>query len=145
MNKVELMGRLTRDPDIRYTQSQKPTCIARYTLAVDRRFKRDGEQSADFISCVAFGKQAEHAQKYYPKGIKIAVVGRLQTGSYDHKDGYKVYTTDVVVEEQEFAESKGSDSGQSDSYQQAPQGYGPPDENGFMEIPDGVDDGDLPF
>lgn len=150
MNKVELMGRLTRDPDIRYTQGQKPTCIARYTLAVDRRFKRDGEQNADFISCVAFGKQAEHAQKFYRKGIKIAIVGRLQTGSYDHKDGYKVYTTDVVVEEQEFAESKNSDGGQNGSYQnggyqQPPQGYGQPDENGFMNIPDGVDDEELPF
>lgn len=140
MNKVELIGRLTRDPDIRYTQSQKPTCIARYTLAVDRRFKKEGEQSADFISCVAFGKQAEHAQKYYHKGIKIAIVGRLQTGSYDHRDGYKVYTTDVVVEEQEFAESKSS----GDGYQQPTQDYGPQDENGFTEIPESSY-GDIPF
>lgn len=143
MNKVELMGRLTRDPDIRYTQSQKPTCIARYTLAVDRRYKREGEQNADFISCVAFGKMAEHAQKFYHKGIKIAIIGRLQTGSYTNGEGQKVYTTDVVVEEQEFAESKGSGDGyQPDSYPQPPQDYGPPDADGFTDYPD---DGTLPF
>lgn len=108
MNKVELVGRLTRDPDIRHTQGNNPTMVARFTLAVDRKYKRDGDQTTDFISCVAFGKMAEHADKYYHKGIKIAVIGRLQTGSYEHKDGYTVYTTDVIVEEQEFVESKSS-------------------------------------
>lgn len=133
MNKVELLGRLTRDPDIRYTQSENPTCIARYTLAVDRRRKRDGEQNADFISCVAFGKAAEHAEKYYHKGIKIAIVGRLETGSYTNNEGQKVYTTDVVVEEYEFAESKSS----GDSQQ--PQDYAPGG-GGYEDYPD-----DLPF
>lgn len=107
MNKVTLMGRLTRDPDVRYTEADPPMAIARYTLAVDRRFgKKDGEQSADFINCVAFGRSGEFAEKYLRQGIKIAVSGRIQTGSYTNKDGNKVYTTDVVVEDQEFAESK---------------------------------------
>lgn len=114
MNKVVLMGRLTRDPDVRYSQGDNPLCVARYTLAVDRRYKRDGEQTADFISCIAFGKAGEHAEKYYHKGIKIIVEGRIQTGSYTNKEGQKVYTTDVVVENQEFAESKAA----SDQYQQ---------------------------
>ena len=122
MNKVVLMGRLTRDPDIRYTQGERSMAIARYTLAVDRKYKKDGEQAADFISCVAFGKMAEHAEKYYHKGIKITISGRIQTGSYDHKDGYKVYTTDVVVEDQEFAESKSaSESSQQSAGGQAAQ------------------------
>ena len=147
MNKVQLMGRLTRDPDIRYTQGDKPKCIARFTLAVDRRFKRDGEHGTDFISCVVFGKQAEHVEKYYHKGIKIAIVGRLQTGSYQNKDGQTVYTTDVIVEEQEFAESKpsGGDTHQPTNSQQQyqqPQAYAPPDNNGFVDMPG---DGDLPF
>ncbi len=106
MNKVILLGRLARDPDIRYSQGENPMAIARYSLAVDRRFKRDDEQTADFISCVAFGKSAEFAEKYLKKGTKICVTGRIQTGSYTNKEGNKVYTTDVVVEEQEFAESK---------------------------------------
>lgn len=160
MNKVHLMGRLTRDPEIRYTQGEKPMAIARYTLAVDRRYKRDGEQAADFISCVAFGKMAEHAEKYYHKGIKIVVSGRIQTGSYDHKDGYKVYTTDVVIEEQEFAESKSASDGfqqqnntgfapetQQQTQQQAQQGYHQQsltDADGFMNIPDDIDE-ELPF
>ena len=160
MNKVHLMGRLTRDPEIRYTQGEKPMAIARYTLAVDRRYKRDGEQAADFISCVAFGKMAEHAEKYYHKGIKIVVSGRIQTGSYDHKDGYKVYTTDVVIEEQEFAESKSAPDGfqpqnntgfapetQQQTQQQAQQGYHQQsltDADGFMNIPDDIDE-ELPF
>lgn len=108
MNKVILMGRLTRDPDVRYTQrnsSQEQTYIARYTLAVDRRFKRDGEQSADFIGCVAFGRDAEFAEKYFRQGTKIVITGRIQTGSYTNRDGQKVYTTDIIVEEQEFAEA----------------------------------------
>ena len=109
MNKVTLIGRLTRDPDIRYTQGQNgQICVARYTLAVDRRRRTEGEQNADFISCVAFGRSGEFADKYFRKGIKIAVTGRLQTGSYINKDGVKVYTTDVVIEDQEFCESRGS-------------------------------------
>lgn len=139
MNKVILMGRLTRDPEVRYTQGDNAMAIARYSLAVDRRFKRDGEPDADFINCVAFGKSGEFAEKYLKKGTKIAVVGRIQTGSYTNKDGQKVYTTDVVVEEQEFAESK--NSGSSDNNQSAPANKN----TDFMNIPDGIDDSELPF
>lgn len=137
MNKVILMGRLTRNPDVRYTQSNEPMCIARYTMAVDRRFKKDGEQDADFISCVAFGKNGEFAEKYFKQGIKIVVTGRIQTGSYTNKDGQKVYTTDVVVEESEFAESKKA------SEETAPSA---PDNSseGFISIPEGANN-DLPF
>ena len=134
MNKVILLGRLTRDPDVRYSQGNEPMCIARYTLAVDRRFKKDGDQAGDFISCIAFGKSGEFAEKYYKKGTKIAIVGRIQTGSYTNKDGQKVYTTDVVVEEQEFAESKSNSEPKP----------APADSDGFMKIPDGVED-ELPF
>lgn len=134
MNRVILMGRLTRDPDIRWTQGQDQKCIARYTLAVDRRFKQEGGASADFISCVAFGHQAEFAEKYLRKGIKIAITGRIQTGSYTNREGQKVYTTDVVVEEQEFAESK------SNNTQENPK---PMPDDGFMKIPDGIEE--LPF
>lgn len=145
MNKVVLMGRLTRDPDVRYSQNETPTAIARYTLAVDRRFKRqEGEgQTADFISCVAFGKAAEFAEKYLRQGTKIVTSGRIQTGSYTNREGQKVYTTDVVIEEQEFAESKASNdqhSGQAAYQAQAPQTGG----DGFMPLPDDLDD-DLPF
>ena len=105
MNKVVLMGRLARDPDVRYTQGDKPLCIARYTLAVDRRFKKEGEPTADFINCVTFGRSAEFTEKYFCKGLRVTVSGRIQTGSYE-RDGQKVYTTDVVVEEQEFADRK---------------------------------------
>ena len=143
MNKVILMGRLTKDPDVRYSQGEKTTAVARYSLAVDRKFKRDGEASADFINCIAFGKNGEFAEKYLRKGTKIVVVGRIQTGSYTNKDGQKVYTTDVVVEEHEFAESKkavsensGSANNQSDAF--------PTDKDGFMNIPDGIDE-ELPF
>lgn len=139
MNKVILMGRLTRDPEVRYTQGDNAMAIARYSLAVDRRFKRDGEPDADFINCVAFGKSGEFAEKYLKKGTKVAVVGRIQTGSYTNKDGQKVYTTDVVVEEQEFAESK--NSGSSDNNQSAPANKN----TGFMNIPDNVEDEGLPF
>ena len=141
MNKVILMGRLTRDPDIRYTQPnsvQEQTCIARYSLAVNRRFNRDGEQKADFISCVAFDHQAEFTEKYLHKGTKIAITGRIQTGSYTNRDGQKVYTTDVVVEEQEFAESKAA--GRITQQNPAPMAR----EDGFMEIPDGLEE-ELPF
>lgn len=124
MNKVILMGRLTKDPEVRYSQGEQSTAIARYTIAVDRRFKRDGDdQTADFIGCVAFGKAAEFAEKYFKKGTKIAVTGRIQTGSYTNKDGQKVYTTDVVVEDQEFAESKKDGNGQATPAQQG--GYAP--------------------
>ena len=143
MNKVILMGRLTRDPEVRYSQGENPLAIARFTLAVDRRFKRDGEQNADFISCVAFGKQAEHAERYYKQGIKIVICGRIQTGSYTNKDGVKVYTTEVVVEEQEFAESKASsDTSTETSSQTTPTNTSGND--GFMNIPDGIDE-ELPF
>ena len=138
MNKVILMGRLTRDPEVRYTQGDNAMAIARYSLAVDRRFKRDGEPDADFINCVAFGKSGEFAEKYLKKGTKVAVVGRIQTGSYTNKDGQKVYTTDVVVEEQEFAESK--NSGSSDNNQSALANKN----TDFMNIPDGIDE-ELPF
>ena len=112
MNKVILMGRLTRDPEVRYSAGDNSMAIARYTLAVDRRFRRDGDSgsSADFIGCVAFGRSAEFAEKYLRQGTKIVITGRIQTGSYTNRDGQKVYTTDVVVEDQEFAESKSASS-----------------------------------
>ena len=132
------MGRLTKDPDVRYSQGEKATAVARYAIAVDRKFKRDGEASADFINCIAFGKNGEFAEKYLRKGTKIVVVGRIQTGSYTNKDGKKVYTTDVVVEEHEFAESKKS-AGES-----LPQATSHTDKDGFMNIPDGIDE-ELPF
>lgn len=138
MNKVILMGRLTRDPEVRYSQGEQATAIARYTVAVDRRFRRDGDsQTADFIGCVAFGRQAEFAEKYLRKGTKIALTGRIQTGSYTNRDGQKVYTTDVVAEEQEFAESKAAG-------QNTQQNPAPVSEDGFMEIPDGLEE-ELPF
>lgn len=140
MNKVILIGRATRDTEARYTSGENSMCIARYTLAVDRRFKRDGDQSADFIPCVAFGKAGEFAEKYIKKGTKIAVSGRIQTGSYTNKDGVKVYTTEVVVEEQEFAESKSGNSGSDRKQTEAKKD----DMDGFMNIPDGIDD-ELPF
>lgn len=138
MNKIILMGRLTKDPEVRYSQGNNPMAIARYTLAVERKFKRDGEPNADFINCIAFGKNGEFAEKYLHKGIKIAVVGRIQTGSYTNKDGQKVYTTDVVVEEHEFAESKNA------SQSERPQPMTRTDSDGFMSIPDGIDE-ELPF
>ena len=140
MNKVILMGRLTRDPDVRYSAGENSTAVARYTLAVDRRFRRDGDSAtADFIGCVAFGKSAEFAEKYFRQGIKVVVTGRIQTGSYTNKDGQKVYTTDVVVEDQEFAESKATS-------QQNQQNNSTPatDSDGFMNIPDGIDE-EMPF
>lgn len=146
MNKVILMGRLTRDPEVRYRQTAEPVAIARYTLAVDRKFKREGEQTADFISCIALGRNAEFAEKYLRKGIKIVVTGRIQTGSYTNKDGQKVYTTDVVIEEQEFAESKGSGESNREERDRAAmqaEGYGDAGD-GFMNIPDGIDE-ELPF
>ena len=142
MNKVILMGRLTRDPEVRYSQGETSMAVARYTLAVDRKGKRDSDQqSADFISCVAFGKAGEWAEKWLRKGIKIAIIGRIQTGSYTNREGQKVYTTDIVIEEQEFAESKAASDGNGQN-QQRQQGQSSGD--GFMNIPDGIDD-ELPF
>lgn len=140
MNKVILMGRLTRDPDVRYSQGEQSTAVARYTLAVDRRYKREGDdQTADFISCVAFGRQGEFVEKYLCKGIKIVITGRIQTGSYTNKEGQRVYTTDVVIESQEFAESKAaSERGGGSPSTDQPAG------DGFMNIPDGLDE-ELPF
>lgn len=148
MNKVILMGRLTRDPEVRYSQGENPLAVARYTLAVDRRYNRnnggDNQQTADFISCVAFGRTGEFAEKYLRKGTKIAVTGRIQTGSYTNREGQTVYTTEVVVEEHEFAESKNSNSGSEGGFtgmsRPAPSGAG----DGFMNIPDGIDE-ELPF
>lgn len=142
MNKVILIGRLTRDPEVRYSQSENATAIARYSLAVMRKFKREGEPDCDFINCVAFGKLGEFAEKYLYKGTKIAIVGRIQTGSYTNKDGAKVYTTDVVVEEQEFAESKSSSNGNNGGSYGGQQSSNVSD--GFMYIPDGIDE-ELPF
>ena len=136
MNKVILIGRCTRDPEVRYSQGENATAVARYTLAVDRQFKRDGDQCADFINCIAFGKRGEFAEKYLRKGTKIAVVGRIQTGSYTNKDGQKVYTTDVIVDEHEFVESKASQQNGGDS--------APVSSDGFTSIPDGIDE-ELPF
>lgn len=133
------MGRLTRDPEVRYAQGNDNMAIARYSLAVDRRFKKDGdEQTADFINCIAFGKAGEFAEKYFRKGTKIAVVGRIQTGSYTNKDGQKVYTTDVVVEEQEFAESKGNGSTEGNQTTSTNKN------TDFMSIPDDISE-ELPF
>lgn len=140
MNRVILSGRLTRDADIRYSQGENTTAVARFTLAVDRRFKKEGdEQTADFISCVAFGKTAEVVEKYCHQGTKLIVEGRWQTGSYTNKDGQKVYTNDCMVENLEFAESKAASEGGSS--RPKPQ----TDADGFMNIPDGVDDEGLPF
>ena len=142
MNKVILMGRLTRDPEVRYGAGENSTAVARYTIAVDRRFKRDGEQNADFIGCVAFGRNAEFAEKYLRQGTKIVLTGRIQTGSYTNRDGQKVYTTDIVVEEQEFAESKAAGNGGQNNYSRPSAATS--DADGFMNIPDGIDD-ELPF
>lgn len=140
MNKVILMGRLTREPDIRYTSGETPMAVARFNLAVDRRFKREGdEQTADFISCVTFGKSAEFIEKYCHQRTKLVLEGRIQTGSYTNRDGIKIYTTDVVVESCEFAESKKN----AEQAGRTEPSVTPDD--GFMNIPDGVDDEGLPF
>lgn len=150
MNKVILMGRLTRDPEVRYSQGERSMAIARYSLAVDRRGRRNqdsNEQTADFINIVAFDKAGEFAEKYFRQGMRVLVSGRIQTGSYTNKDGIKVYTTDIVVEDQEFADSKNTSSGNSsEGYQPSSRpeptsGVG----DGFMNIPDGVEDEGLPF
>lgn len=143
MNRVNLLGRLTRDPETRYSNGQQATAVARFTLAVDRKFKRDGEPTADFINCVAFGKTAEFVEKYFHKGNRLALSGRIQTGSYTNKDGNKVYTTDIMVDDVEFCENR--NSGQSQQTQTKPSEPDPmTDSAGFMSIPDDIDD-ELPF
>ena len=134
MNKVILSGRLVADPEVKRTQCENEMAIARYRLACDKRFKREGEPTADFIGCVAFGKQGEFVEKYLRKGMKILVTGRIQTGSYTNKDGQKVYTTDIVVDEHEFCESKSNETASQPQI----------DSDGFMSIPDGIDE-DMPF
>ena len=158
MNKVILMGRLTRDPETRYSQGERATAVTRYSLAVNRTYKREGDPDADFINCVCFGRQAEFAEKYLKKGTRMVVTGRIQTGSYTYRDGVKVYTTDIIVEDQEFAESKAAsernnnsdfgggynnnyNGGYQSSARTAPS-QAPHD--GFMNIPDGIDE-ELPF
>lgn len=136
MNKAILIGRLTRDPEVRYSHGSN-TAVARYTIAVDRKFKKDGEPTADYIPCVVFGRQAEFAEKYFRKGMKVVISGRITTGSYTNRDGQKVYTTEITVEEQEFAESKGSSESQGAGQMSTPNG------DGFMSVPD--DDTGLPF
>lgn len=141
MNKCVLMGRLTRDPEVRYTQGDNAAAVARFSLAVDRRFKKDGDQTADFINCVAFGKTGEFIEKYGHKGTKFVVEGRIQTGCYTNKDGQKVYTTDVVVEQVEFAESKASADGNTTNNTA---NSNAPTDTSFMNIPDSIDE-ELPF
>ncbi len=142
MNKVVLMGRLTRDPDVRYTRGERAMAVANYTLAVDRRGKKsqEGEANADFIQCTAFDKAGEFAEKYFRQGMRVLISGRIQTGSYTDRDGRKVYTTQVIIEEQEFADSKGAGGEKGQKSQQANV-----DADGFMNIPDGVEDEGLPF
>ncbi|MBO5247256.1 MAG: single-stranded DNA-binding protein [Eubacterium sp.] len=147
MNKVILMGRLTRDPEVRYSQGENAMAVARYTLAVDRRMSRsnqNGEQNTDFIQCVAFGRSGEFAEKYLRKGMKMLVSGRIQTGSYTNKDGQRVYTTDIVVEDQEFAESKNASQNNGGGFAPADRPSPSDAGDGFMNIPDGIDE-ELPF
>ena len=150
MNRAILMGRLTRDPEIRYSQGERTMSIAKYTLAVDRRGRKsqDGnEQNADFINCVAFDRAGEFAEKYFRQGMRVLVSGRIQTGSYINKEGQRVYTTDIIVDDQEFADSKGAASNAGSGYQQPAARPEPSNAigDGFMNIPDGVEDEGLPF
>ena len=152
MNKVILMGRLTRDPEVRYSQGASQTAVARFSIAVDRRFKREGEPDADFFNCTAFGKQAEFIERYLRKGVKVVVCGRIQNDNYTNKEGQMVYSVRVMVDEIEFAESKNASAGNGDggyngggymgggNSAPAPRGAG----DGFMNIPDGIDE-ELPF
>lgn len=143
MNKVELVGRLTRDPEVRYSQGENASAIARFSVAINRRFKNaEGNYDADFINCVAFGKSAEFIEKYFRKGMAIGITGRIQTGNYTNKDSVKVYTTDVVVEEAEFVESK--NSGSASATTNTPSNNNASFSDGFMNIPDGIDE-ELPF
>ena len=142
VNKVILVGRLTRDPEIRYSQGDNVTCIGRISLAVDRRFKQEGQPTADFINCIAFGKRAEFLEKYCQKGTKLVVEGSWQTGSYTNKDGQKIYTNECLIENCEFAESKnasGNNNGGGNTPAQNNSG------GDFMHIPDEIDDAELPF
>ena len=143
MNKVILMGRLVRDPEVRYSQGNEPLAVARYTLAVNKRFKRAGEADADFIGCVAFGKAGEFAEKYFRKGQMISVIGRLQVRSWDDQNGQKRWATDVVIEEQYFAESKAASEGNRASFE-APKSQ-PTGDDGFYPIDESIEDDDLPF
>ena len=152
MNYVVLMGRLTQDPELRYSQGEEPIAVASYVLAVDRRGRKEeqGKQTADFLRCIAFGRGAEFADKYFQKGQRVLVSGRIQTGSYTNREGQKVYTTDIVVDNQEFADSKGAGGEGQGNYQTGnPQGSGKKNsdasDEGFMNIPDGVEDEGLPF
>jgi len=151
MNKVILMGRLTRDPEVRYSQGERSMAIARYTLAVDRRGRRNqegSEQTADFIPCVAFDRAGEFAEKYFRQGMRVLISGRIQTGSYTNRDGQKVYTTEVIIEDQEFADSKNAAGGYAGGNYQQPASRPEPSSaigDGFMNIPDGVEDEGLPF
>ena len=146
MNKAILMGRLTRDPEVRYSSGERSMAIARYTLAVDRGFKRGGdssEQTADFIPCVAFDKAGEFAERYFRQGMRVLISGRIQTGSYTNKEGQKVYTTEVIIDTQEFADSK--EAGDSSYKSSTRSSTSSASIDGFMNIPDGVDDEGLPF
>lgn len=150
MNKVILMGRLTKDPEVRYSQSAEPVAVARYTLAVNRKFKRDGEPDADFINCVAFGKNGEFAEKYYKKGQMVSVVGKLQVRSWEDQSGQKHWSTEVVIEEQYFAESKNSseshrNTSADENKSKAIEPNTPPSAEGFYPIDKGIEDEDLPF
>ena len=142
MNSVQLIGRLTRDPDVRYSNGETAIAIARFTVAVDRRIKKDSENNADFINCIAFGKTGEVVEKYFRKGQRIALNGRIQTGSYTNNEGQKIYTTGVIAENIEFVESKNSSSGYDSSSKPDPSQASV---DGFMDIPDNVDDQGLPF
>lgn len=146
MNKAILCGRLVRDPDVRYSTGEKSMAIAKYTLAVERRGKKkEGEQSSDFINCIAFDKSGEFAEKYFKQGLRVLVSGRIQTGSYTNKEGRKIYTTDVIVEEQEFADGKNKTMEKYSDKDPGPSPYGNVDSDGFMHIPDGIEDPGLPF
>lgn len=143
MNNCQLIGRLIREPEVRYTQGEKPMCIAKYTLAVDRKFKKEGQPTADFINCVAMGNNGTFAEKYLKKGMKIAVIGHIQTGSYKNKDGNTVYTTDVMVDSHEFCESKGANNGATQTTNTVPTVADLPDMDSFLNVDDSF--GDLPF
>lgn len=146
MNKAILCGRLVRDPDVRYSTGEKSMAIAKYTLAVERRGKKkEGEQSSDFVNCIAFDKSGEFAEKYFRQGLRVLVSGRIQTGSYTNKEGRKIYTTDVIVEEQEFADGKNKTEEKYSDKDPGPSTYGNADSDGFMNIPVGIEDPGLPF
>lgn len=144
MNKWVGVGRLVRDPEVRHSQGENSTAVARYTVAVERKFKRDNEPTADFIPCVVFGRAAEFAEKYFRQGLRVAISGRIQTGRYTNKDGVKVYTTEIFVEEQEFAESRKEQQQNNSEQNQNTNSSVASAGDGFMNIPDGIDE-ELPF